>query len=112
MDLHRPFTTATERRKLLFMAVISRQSAMVMDYFTIWLETESMANKTWKNINNFVWRPIIPRFGVPQVIITNNGPYFDCKGFKDFSINGTSMLCVCCTLLDNILAALMKCLLS
>ena len=35
-------------------------------------------------IQNFVWKNIICRFGIPRAIISDNGWQFDSQGFKDF----------------------------
>ena len=48
-----------------------------IDYFTKWVETEALAIITKKNIRSFVWRNIIYRFGIPRVLISDNGKQFD-----------------------------------
>ena len=44
-----------------------------IDYFTKWVEVEALATIIEENIRNFVWRNIICRYGVPRVLISNNG---------------------------------------
>ena len=46
---------------------------VAVDYFTKWVETEPVANITEAQIESFVWKSIICRYGLPQVIITDNG---------------------------------------
>ena len=44
-----------------------------IDYFTKWVEVEALATITEKNVQNFVWRNIIYKYGIPRVLISNNG---------------------------------------
>ena len=39
------------------------------DYFTKWVEAEPLANIRDVNVKIFVWKNIVTRFGVPQVLI-------------------------------------------
>ena len=52
---------------------------MTTDYLTKWVEVEPMTTTTTTtqtDIERFIWRNIICRFGIPQFIVTNNGPQF------------------------------------
>ena len=51
-----------------------------IDYFTKWVEAEALATITEKNVRCFVWRCIICRFGIPRVLVSDNGKQFDKKG--------------------------------
>ena len=44
-----------------------------IDYFTKWVETEPLASITQQNVKSFVWKNIICRFGVPRVLVSDNG---------------------------------------
>lgn len=46
---------------------------VAVDYFTKWAEGEVLATITEKKITDFVWKSLLSRFGVPHVLITNNG---------------------------------------
>ncbi|KAM2515665.1 hypothetical protein ACFX1W_027886 [Malus domestica] len=46
------------------------------DYFTKWVEAEPKTTITQTNIEHFIWRNIICRFGIPQSIVTDNGRQF------------------------------------
>ena len=48
------------------------------------MEVEALATITEKNIRSFVWRCIICRFGIPRVLVSNNGKQFDNNAFRDF----------------------------
>ena len=55
-----------------------------IDYFTKWVEAEPLATITEKNIRSFVWKRIICCFGIPRVLVSNNGKQFDNDAFRDF----------------------------
>ena len=44
-----------------------------IDYFTKWVEAEPLANITQQNVKNFVWKNIVCKFGVPKVLVSDNG---------------------------------------
>ncbi|KAM1972914.1 hypothetical protein ACFX16_019682 [Malus domestica] len=54
------------------------------DYFTKWIEAKPMTTMTQTDIERFIWRSIICRFGIPQSIITDNGPQFMGKDLVKF----------------------------
>lgn len=57
---------------------------MVIDYFTKRVEAEPLATITEERIRGFVWKNIICRFGLPRVIIPDNGRQFDNNRFKTY----------------------------
>ena len=75
LDIMGPFPTALRQLKFLVVGV---------DYFTKWVEVEPLAIITEKSIRSFVWRNIICRYGIPKVLISDNGKQFDNSAFKDF----------------------------
>ena len=70
-----PFPTVVRQLKFLIVGI---------DYFTKWVEAEALATITLKNVRNFVWRNIIYRYGIPRVLVSDNGKQFDNDSFKDF----------------------------
>ena len=70
-----PFSTALRQLKFLVVGI---------DYFTKWVEAEPLATITEKSIRTFVWKNIICRYGIPRVLVSNNGKQFDNSAFKDF----------------------------
>ena len=48
------------------------------------MEAEALATITEKNIRSFVWRNIICRYGIPRVLVSDNGKQFDNSTFRDF----------------------------
>ena len=75
LDIVGPFPTAIRQLKFLVVGI---------DYFTKWVEAEALAIITEKNIRSFVWRCIICRFGIPRVLVLDNGKQFDNDAFQDF----------------------------
>ena len=59
-----PFPIVVRQLKLLVVGI---------DYFTKWEEAEVLATITEKNIWSFVWKNIICRYGIPKVLVSDNG---------------------------------------
>jgi hypothetical protein len=76
LDIMGPFPIG--RRQLKFLVV-------AIDYFTKWVEAEPLATITEKNIQSFVWKAVICRFGIPRVLVSDNGKQFDNPRFRQFS---------------------------
>ena len=55
-----------------------------IDYFTKWVEAETLAKIRQQNFKNFVWKNIVCRFGVPRILVFDNGRQFDNTPFRDF----------------------------
>ena len=70
-----PFPIVTRQLKFLVVDI---------DYFTKWVETEALAIITKKNVRIFVWKNIICRYGIPRVLVSDNGKQFDNDAFRDF----------------------------
>ena len=54
------------------------------DYFTKWVEAEPLANIRDVDVKRFIWKNIVTRFGIPHVLISNNGLQFDSKMFRKY----------------------------
>ena len=48
------------------------------------MEAELLANITQQNVKNFVWKNIVCIFGLPKVLVSDNGQQFDNALFRDF----------------------------
>ena len=59
-----PFPTALRQLKFLVVGI---------DYFTKWVEAEPLATITEKSIRAFVWKNIVCRYGIPRVLVSDNG---------------------------------------
>ncbi|KAM2339864.1 hypothetical protein ACFX1X_019388 [Malus domestica] len=53
-----------------------------VDYSTKWAELKPLATIIEAKIEDFVWKNILYRFGIPNAIVTNNGQPFDNKNFR------------------------------
>ena len=49
---------------------------VAIEYFTKWIEAESVAQITAHKVQHFVWKNIVCRFGVPRRLISDNGTQF------------------------------------
>nr|XP_023900876.1 uncharacterized protein LOC112012715 [Quercus suber] len=75
LDILGPFPTGTRQMKFLVVGI---------DYFTKWVEAEPLVKITQQNVKNFVWKDIVCRFGVPRVLVSDNGRQFDNTPFREF----------------------------
>ncbi|GKC33971.1 reverse transcriptase domain-containing protein [Tanacetum coccineum] len=57
---------------------------VAIDYFTKWIEAKPLAKTTGKEVKNFVWQNIVCRFGLPRVIVTDNGTQLVNDPFKSW----------------------------
>jgi len=62
-------------------------AVVVLEYFTRWVEAKPLALITSETIKKFLWQNIICRFGVPSLLIVDNGKQFDSEKFKEFCQN-------------------------
>jgi ribonuclease HI/transposase InsO family protein len=75
MDILGPFPMATAQRKFLIVAI---------DYFTKWIEAKPLAKITTKQVAQFLWENVMCRYGIPRVLVTDNGLQFNNKEFRDY----------------------------
>ncbi|XP_072066966.1 uncharacterized protein [Arachis hypogaea] len=75
IDLVGPFPTAPGQLRYLIVAI---------DYYTKWIEVEPLASITATQCQKFLWRQIITRFGIPEIVISDNGTQFVDKKFREF----------------------------
>ena len=54
------------------------------DYFTKWVEAESLANIRDVDAKRFIWKNIVTRFEVPRVLISDNSLQLDSKTFRSY----------------------------
>lgn len=57
---------------------------VVSDYFTKWIEVKPLATISAQNVQKFLWENIITRFGIPYVVITDNGFQFIDRKLNEF----------------------------
>ena len=75
IDIVGPLPIALAQKKLLLVAI---------DYFSKWIEAEDFTSIKDKDVTQFIWKNIVRRFGIPQSIVSENGPQFDSRAYKNF----------------------------
>ena len=71
IDIVGPLPTGSAQKKLLLVAT---------DYFSKWVEVETFSSIKDRDVTQFIWKNIVCRFGIPQSIVSDNGPQFDSRG--------------------------------
>ncbi|XP_011102009.1 uncharacterized protein LOC105180039 [Sesamum indicum] len=64
IDIVGPFPPAQSQKKFIIVAV---------EYFSKWVEAEAVAKISEREVINFIWKNIICRFGIPRILISDNG---------------------------------------
>ncbi|XP_071906208.1 uncharacterized protein [Coffea arabica] len=67
IDLLGPFPRAPGGYEYLVVAI---------DYFTKWVEVEPLSTINSRSIHKFLWRNVVCRFGIPRVLVSDNGRQF------------------------------------
>jgi len=67
MDIIGPFPPRKGQVKFLLVGI---------DYFSKWIEVEPLATITAKQVQQFVWKTIIYRYGIPHTIIIDDDRQF------------------------------------
>ena len=75
IDIVGPFPTASAQKKLLLVAT---------DYLSKWIEADAFTSIKDRDVTWFIWKNIICRFGIPRLIVSNNGLQFDSRVYRDF----------------------------
>ncbi|XP_028072604.1 uncharacterized protein LOC114274823 [Camellia sinensis] len=57
------------------------------NYFTKWVEVEALASINEVDKKRFVMRNVVVRFGIPRVLIADNGTQFDGNIFRKFCVD-------------------------
>lgn len=57
---------------------------MAVEYFSKWVEAEALAKITDAAVRNFLWKNVVCRFGVPKVLISDNGSQFQSKRMMEW----------------------------
>ncbi|KAK3027704.1 hypothetical protein RJ639_042211 [Escallonia herrerae] len=75
MDILGPFPMATGQQHFVIVAI---------DYFTKWTDAEPLATIIEARCEEFFWKNVVCRFGIPKVLIIDNGKQFDNSKFRSF----------------------------
>ena len=80
------YTGNRYRRPTPFRKEASEVLLLAIDYFTKWVEAKPLAVIIEDKIWTLVWKNIVCRFGIPRMIISDNGRQFDSRKFKEFCV--------------------------
>ena len=75
IDIVGPLPIAPAQKKLLLIAT---------DYFSKWIEVKAFASIKDKDVTQFIWKNIVCRFSIPRSIVSDNGPQFDSRVYRNF----------------------------
>ena len=75
LDIVGPFPKVARNKRYLLVGT---------DYFTKWVEAEPLANIRDADAKNLIWKEIFTRFGIPHILISDNGLQFDSKAFRRY----------------------------
>ena len=75
IDIVGPLPTAPAQKKLLLVTI---------DYFSKWIEVDAFASIKDIDVTRFIWKNIVCRFDIPRSIVSDNGPQFECRVYRDF----------------------------
>jgi hypothetical protein len=59
-----------------------RFAVVAVNYFTKWVEVESLVNIIAKSIEWFLWKNVVCCYSLPYVFVTNNRKQFNCDSFR------------------------------
>ena len=75
IDIVGSLPTALAHKKLLLVPT---------DYFSKWVEAKAFSSIKDMDVTQFIWKNIVCRFGIPRSIVSNNGPQFDSRVYRNF----------------------------
>ena len=75
VDIVGPLPTARGGKRFVVVAV---------DYFTKWAEAEPLVKIGQVDMKTFIWKNVVCRFGIPHVLISDNGTQFEGTIFEQF----------------------------
>ena len=75
IDIVGSLPTTPDQKKLLLVAT---------DYFSKWIEADAFVSINDRDATRFIWKNIVCRFSIPRSILSDNGPQFDSRVYRDF----------------------------
>lgn len=66
---------------------VATHVVVAVDYFTKWIEVETLSMIIEKKTTKFVWRKIVCPYRIPYALIEDNGRQFDNHIFREFCQN-------------------------
>ena len=75
LDIVRPLPIAPRQKRFLILAT---------DYFTKWIEAKPLSKIGEQEVKSFIWKNIVCRFGIPRILVSDNGTQFIRKRVSEF----------------------------
>ena len=75
IDIVGPLPTAPAQKKLLLVST---------NYFSKWIEADVFSSIKDRYVTRFIWKNIVCQFGILRSIVSDNGPQFDSRVYRDF----------------------------
>ena len=75
IDIIGPLPMAPTQKKLLLVAT---------DYFSKWIEADAFSSIKDRDVTRFISKNIVCRFDIPRSIVSDKGPQFDSRVYRDF----------------------------
>ena len=75
IDIIGSLPTAPAQKKLLLVAT---------DYFSKWIEADTFSSIKDRDVTQFIWKNIVCWFGIPRLIVSDNGLQFYSRVYWDF----------------------------
>jgi hypothetical protein len=57
---------------------------VAIDYFTKWIEAEAISSITEAQVQKFIWKNLVTRFGLPRVLVFDQGSQFTGLKLQDY----------------------------
>ncbi|GAA0162911.1 hypothetical protein LIER_39497 [Lithospermum erythrorhizon] len=57
---------------------------LAVDYFSKWVEAAPLKKTKSEDVIQFLWKNILTRFGIPKILVLDNGPQFEGQVLADF----------------------------
>ncbi|GAA0169267.1 hypothetical protein LIER_23791 [Lithospermum erythrorhizon] len=55
---------------------------VVVDFFSKWVEAILLRNSIADDIEDFIWKNIITRYGIPKILVLDTGSQFDHRCYE------------------------------
>ncbi|GAA0169867.1 hypothetical protein LIER_24250 [Lithospermum erythrorhizon] len=62
----------------------SEFAIVAVDYFSKWVESAPLKKTKSEDVIQFLWKNILTRFGIPKILVSDNGPQFEEQVLADF----------------------------
>lgn len=81
-----PFTMWEWTSQGLFQCLVDKECFLIVaiDYFTKWIEAKALVKIITNQITQFFWEDVICRYGLPRIMVADNGKQFNNEEFSKY----------------------------